>query len=166
MATSSVSLPSSQEKNFLHPITLLEALLKETIDSTESVDKKEQQLLSVCDALIEKPILDGALEIIDGNSALTIRHITAPLRTAYLVQTSSGRSKGSRSNVSHYYCQTELPYCSCRSYFERAKVDPKALCKHLLAIKLLPYLTNSEIHVEKIAEERFASLVVEAAFSD
>ena len=31
-------------------------------------------------------------------------------------------------------------HCSCRSFFEKLKVDPFALCKHLLAARLAPYL--------------------------
>lgn len=155
-------LPSFKEQSFLHPMSLLDHFLKEINSKTNlSPDAKQEQILSVCNTLVGRPLLDGALEILDENSATTIRCISTPNRSAHLVRNST-RSKNQKS---HYLCLCELPYCSCRSYFERAKVDPKALCKHLIAIKLQSHLTDS-MHVENISDEEFASLVTLSLTSD
>ena len=52
-------------------------------------------------------------------------------------------------------------HCTCRSFFERLKSDKFALCKHLLAARLAPFLctdhedsnANSSIYEEVLVEE-------------
>lgn len=91
-------------------------------------------------------MLEAALAVLETEGA--VRQVTAHPsgRTAFVVRGSAAAS--SRQTTAHvaaasdYFClcSDEIQYCSCRSYFERAKNDPHGLCKHTLAIKLMPSL--------------------------
>jgi hypothetical protein len=65
-------------------------------------------------------------------------------------------------------------HCSCRSFFERLKSDRFALCKHLLAARLAPFLcmdhdncnANAKIYEEeRIEEEDFARMYTRISLS-
>ena len=65
-------------------------------------------------------------------------------------------------------------HCSCRSFFERLKSDRFALCKHLLAARLAPFLcmdhdngnANAKIYEEEhIEEEEFARMYTRISLS-
>jgi len=65
-------------------------------------------------------------------------------------------------------------HCSCRSFFERLKSDRFALCKHLLAARLAPFLcidgdngnANAKIYEEeRIEEEEFARMYTRISLS-
>mmetsp|Transcript_8164 Transcript_8164/g.15367 ORF Transcript_8164/g.15367 Transcript_8164/m.15367 type:complete len:236 (-) Transcript_8164:108-815(-) len=68
-------------------------------------------------------------------------------------------------------------HCSCRSFFERLKFDKFAICKHLLAARLAPFLSigescdeanykNISIYVEQeLEEEEFATIYARMSLS-
>ena len=164
MSTERPSVPPRPPASSLHPLLLLDEFLeslkkpapaKETnaeddetrIDANndnavtaatraQSLDKRRDYILRVVDFLYGGSMLEAALAVLDTEGA--IRQVTAhpSERHAFLV-----RGASRQNNVAtDYFCLVEsdgLQYCSCRSYFERAKNDPKGLCKHLLALKLM-----------------------------
>lgn len=145
----------------LHPLLLLDEFLqsletenesKENSDETSetrvdadkknkatALEKQRDYVLRVADFLYGGSMLEAALAVLETDGA--IRKVTShpSQRSAFLV-----RGAASRQNhaCTDYFCLVSkaIQYCSCRSYFERAKNDPKCLCKHLLAIKLMPSL--------------------------
>ena len=54
-------------------------------------------------------------------------------------------------------------FCPCRSFFERTKADRRAVCKHLLAARLGPYLKVGYEEYE-VSDVQFAHLVLQHSF--
>lgn len=54
-------------------------------------------------------------------------------------------------------------FCPCRSFFERTKADRRAVCKHLLAARLGPYLKVGYDEYE-VSDVQFAHLVLQHSF--
>ena len=91
----------------------------------------------------------------------------APARSENWTQNNNNKA----SNSSH---GTQFHFCSCRSYFERtkscvgcgsvptksAKPQCHALCKHLLALKLRPFLLESWRKIETVTEDQFSQEVL------
>jgi len=49
-------------------------------------------------------------------------------------------------------------HCSCRSFFERLKLDRFAVCEHLIAARLAPFLQGGNYQEDNVSEEEFAKL--------
>ena len=54
-------------------------------------------------------------------------------------------------------------FCPCRSFFERTKADRRAVCKHLLAARLGPYLQSGYGEYE-VSDVQFAQIVLQQSF--
>ena len=54
-------------------------------------------------------------------------------------------------------------FCPCRSFFERTKADRRAVCKHLLAARLGPFLKVGYEEYE-VSDVQFAHLVLQHSF--
>ena len=54
-------------------------------------------------------------------------------------------------------------FCPCRSFFERTKADRRAVCKHLLASRLGPYLKVGYEEYE-VSDVQFAHLILQHSF--
>ena len=108
-------------------------------EQATALDKRRDYILRVADFLYGGSMLEAALAVLETEGA--IRKVTShpSKRTLYLVRGATSRQNHASTD---YFClvSEEIQFCSCRSYFERAKNDPKGLCKHLLAIKLRPSL--------------------------
>lgn len=114
---------------------------------------------------------EGAIAILDAAESLITRVISAPSqRTAFLVTSSSGKQ------VATYLCL--LPqsskegnqiatttsctyYCSCRSFLEKnARSLHFQLCKHLLAITILPHVGVQCKTIETLTDQEFGRVLV------
>lgn len=150
-------------------------LQKQTTNSTkeETLEKKRNHTLQVADFLYGGSILEAALAVLDENDAIH-RIQSESGRSAFVVKgMSRSGSRRNSSSATHYFCliptkeqvrkRTGIYFCSCRSYFERAKQDPKALCKHLLALKLMVHLEHSEKE-EKVSDTDFAKILLNRVF--
>lgn len=135
-----------------HPLDLLDVFLNELKAKSCDGEHKIEEILRAADFLAGASIVEGALNILDAPS--TIRLLQSPHRSAFLV-------RGEES----YYCSKEIIYCSCRSFLERSKTDPQTLCKHLLALKLMPYLDVSPVK-ETVSDADFGKIVMLRAFVD
>jgi predicted nucleic acid-binding Zn finger protein len=94
----------------------------------------------------EQDKLDNALQILESGR---LRLATAPSgRQLYIV---------SGSNRKQYLCMPNH-YCSCESYYQMArKSSDTVMCKHLLALRLAPFLSGAK-HVA-ISDEELANLL-------
>lgn len=159
-STSDLSPPA------LQPLHLLDHYLLSREEATASRD----EILRVADFLFGTT-LDGALTILDSPAAIT--QVISPSRSIHLVRASSTNSQNHRTAPnqlqqrapSSYICilpnQNDflpMTYCSCHSYFERNKNKP-GICKHLLAIKLMPHLQVKPCILKTCTEEEFSNLV-------
>jgi predicted nucleic acid-binding Zn finger protein len=135
-----------------HPLELLDMFLKELETKSCDGENKLEEILRAADFLVGPSLVEGALNILDAPT--TIRLLESPHRSAFLV-------RGEES----YYCSNEIIYCSCRSFLERAKSDPQALCKHLLALKLMPHLDISPVK-ETVSDADFGTIVMLRVFVD
>jgi hypothetical protein len=161
--TDQQSLPSFTTADALHPLHLLDQILVDFKTKQLPPDKKQDEILRAADFLLGGSLLDGALTVLD-SSPSTIRHLCSPHRNVHLVQ---GSAQGGNRKKCVYYCQTEgIVYCSCRSYFERAKVDPKAICKHLVALKLMPHFSTACCTKEQVSDRDFGTISMLRAFND
>lgn len=123
----------------------------------QSLDKRRDHILRVADYLYGGSILEAALAVLDTEGA--IRQVTShpSERKAFLVRGASSRPNQASTD---YFCLTQgIQYCSCRSYFERAKSDPKGLCKHLLALKLMPAL-ECPCRKETVPDAEFSGYLI------
>lgn len=136
-----------------HPLDLLDIFLKDLEATLSDGDKnKIDEILRAADFLAGTSIMEGALNILDAPT--TIRLLQSPNRSAFIV-------RGEES----YYCSKEIIYCSCRSFLERAKADPHTLCKHLLALKLMPHLNVTPV-TETVSDVDFGKIVMLRVFVD
>lgn len=127
---------------------------------------------------------EGAISILDVAETLITRVISAPSqRTAYLV-TSSG---GKQTTTAKYLClipptttttttsrnsslsSSPVYYCSCRSFLEKNnRSQHLQLCKHLLALALLPHVGGDAVKyntIETLSDEEFGRLIVTSSTS-
>jgi hypothetical protein len=94
----------------------------------------------------------------------------------------SDGSQCTQSNSAHRsgHCKLAIGrigyHCSCRSFFERMKFDKFALCKHLLAARIAPFLSIGEssdgthchnsIYAEQVLDEdEFAKIYARVSLS-
>mmetsp|Transcript_25547 Transcript_25547/g.55840 ORF Transcript_25547/g.55840 Transcript_25547/m.55840 type:complete len:238 (-) Transcript_25547:162-875(-) len=127
-----------------------------------------------------RTVLDNALEVLDGGyGAVRCYRAEQSGRVVYVVRGSthgrgggnSSRGGSSSSRSSDYLCfLNEVGstshagcFCPCRSFFERTKVDRRAVCKHLLAARLGPYLRLGYEEIT-VSEVQFAHIVSRHAF--
>jgi hypothetical protein len=162
-----------------HPLHLLECYLDSRKQQGEQVaaaatgnnpelekadhDKKatEEEVLRVADFLYGST-LDGALGLLDTPESITKVVSIPSQRTLYLVQ-----GQGDNS----YFCllssdnaQSSVYYCSCRSFLEKSRNSnthgAACLCKHLLALQLMPALHVNGSVVETVSDEEFGNLIL------
>ena len=130
-----------------------------------------------------RTVLDNALEVLDGGyGAVRCYRAEQSGRVVYVVRGSTyGRGGGNSSSTrrggssstrsSDYLCfLNEVGstshagcFCPCRSFFERTKVDRRAVCKHLLAARLGPYLRLGYEEIT-VSEVQFAHIISNHAF--
>jgi hypothetical protein len=147
-----------------------------TVITDKEEAKRREEVIRVADFLYGGSSLESALGVLDTDGAIRKICSYPSNRQAYLVQgttttTRSGRNNGGATDV--YFCLFDpsspfddkggFYYCSCRSFFEKAKSDPLVLCKHLLALKLMPHL-NCFCQVEEVSDSAFASLLMRQVF--
>jgi hypothetical protein len=113
--------------------------------------------------------LEGALNILDNEPSLITKVVSATSQRAlYLVQGSGSTSKNKTDNeiylcfISNDYTDAHsMHHCSCRSFWERSRSNGSAtLCKHLLALQLLPSLGIKCHTIEVLSDEEFANIVM------
>lgn len=182
MTGSDLSIPNAPTQ-CLDPLCVLEHHLESVKPQDRSVERnvdRQDEILRVADFLFGKT-LNGALALLEPPSKPSlsapsvsptqpttscITRITSlpSQRTMYFVEGSSG---GRQSPQADYLCmanndQDGLLYCSCRAFWEKTKAasSNKVVCKHLLAIKLLPALGIKESVVEAVSDEEFSKLVL------
>ena len=148
----------------LHPLHLLDQFLDSPatcasdIDSEKNEENRQDKIIRVADYLYGGSILEAALAVLDTDGAIRRVRGEPSNRSLFLVR----GARTSKAPADYYICLVEhgITYCSCRSYFERAKADPRALCKHLLALKLLPHLDDCSCIDETIADSEYAKFVL------
>ena len=144
-----------------------------TKTTTTAVNEDRQdEILHVAEFLYGEKPLASALHFLDAADT-TITKISAKNnhRSLYLVSSSSSSSSWQQQQQQHKndylcLCDDSLYYCSCRSFLEKnAKKTKIVLCKHLLALKLLPYLLPNHIPhprtITTVTDEEFANLVLD-----
>lgn len=134
------------------------------VAANKSLEERRDHVLRAADYLYGGSILEAALAVLDAEGAIRRVRSKPSQRRAFLVRGTSQRHSGG-SVRTDYFCLvasfegTGFNYCSCRSYFERAKNDPKGLCKHLLALKLMPVLECS-CKEETIPDVEFSTFML------
>lgn len=105
---------------------------EETTSDERTLQHRRDQLLRALDFIYsdQRDKLDNALKIIDEGR---LRCVKTPIGRQIFVANGSNRKQ--------HYCFGHS-YCSCRSFLELAKKSaPGAvMCKHLLAVRISPYL--------------------------
>lgn len=147
-------------------------------DGGERVQSRRKLILRVANTLFGS-MLEGALCTLDSYSITEIVAMQSKRRFVVLVNAPTLRRGSSKQEEpGHHFClvpdlmsggQVGLQFCSCRSYFERNKVSmvkryanaqPFAVCKHILALKLRPYLQDDNKITDTVTEEQFSQEVV------
>jgi len=151
----------------LHPLSVLDQYL-ESMNPKENSDagtsKTHDEVLQVVDFLYGNT-LEGALHILDDAEAV-IRQIVCNSRSLYLVRSSS-YSRGKEDPSSYLCilpskdCSHPIYYCSCRSFLERSRSTGICLCKHLLALRLMPVLQVQCTTVDTVSDKEFANHVIQ-----
>ena len=134
-------------------------------DDTDSnlervIEEKRDQAISVAEFLFGSAMVTTALTLFDNPGSFT--RISSPHRSLWLIRGSSDLS---------YMCfacdeTPDLYYCSCRSYLEKTtktmaeEAGLPELCKHLLALKLIPVLRIEPLQLT-VPDKDFAQLVLE-----
>jgi predicted nucleic acid-binding Zn finger protein len=134
----------------LHPLHQLEQCL------STSQGWSENEILQVADFLYGN-MLTGSLTLLDASESMITR--------LNLV-------KGSSTNE-YYLCLTPQPkdvhkiyYCSCRSFLERQKSNPRpGLCKHLLALRLMGPLKAKCAQLTTVTDEEFRKIAMDRVMS-
>ncbi|CAJ1892547.1 unnamed protein product [Cylindrotheca closterium] len=136
----------------------------------------QDEILNVTEFLYGNNTLMAALALLDSSTAAipSIVKISSPrtcglTRSVHVVHSSSkGRALGEDS--SSYLCFTQanngVDYCSCRSFLEKVSKSSKStkdvtLCKHLLALKLAPYLKVDFLETHLASHQDFSKLILE-----
>eukprot|EP00980_Cylindrotheca_fusiformis_P014380 scaffold3827_cov179-Cylindrotheca_fusiformis.AAC.44 len=169
IAPSSPAPPQVQD-----PLVQLNSYL-ESLDVAASNDKDMQQneILNVAEFLYGSNTLSASLALLDDASAgnPVITKVSTPVvrRSLYLVKGSSKTTGGSQQS---YLCfagqDNTIDYCSCRSFLEKITTKKQSqsmnapLCKHLLALKLMPYLSPSAAsEITTTSHDDFAKFVLD-----
>jgi hypothetical protein len=127
------------------------------------------EILNVAEFLYGSNTLGSSMALLDASCGITKVSTPAALckRSLYLV-------KGSK-DAQYYLCfsakENAVDYCSCRSFLEKATKlsssthnsngSSPSLCKHLLALKLMPYLSVECPEITTSSHEEFAKLVLD-----
>ena len=133
--------------------------------------KRREEILRVADYLYGGSSLESALSVLDTEGSVRQICATPSLRGAYLVQGTQKPGTRRSSSVDNYFClfqpklnkKAAFYYCSCRSFFERAKHDQSNICKHLIALMLMPHLGCS-CKVELVSDSDYASMLMRLVF--
>lgn len=149
---------------------------------------RQDEILRVTDFLYGS-CLDGALQVLEQNCTITdngsrrslhnITQLQSPQRSLFLVKGSSSSRGQGVAAASCYLCilpesfnaiaptndasDVAIYYCSCRSFLERSRSSNSsgAICKHLLALKLMPILGMSCANMVFQSEEEFSRAVMQ-----
>lgn len=127
----------------------------------QSFEKRRDKILLAAEFIFGSSHLSASLALLD-NYESSITRVSSPHRSLWLVRGSSDQA---------YMCfaredTPNLYYCSCRSYLEKttkkASEDQRLpeLCKHLLALKLIPALQINCPHLT-LPDKDFAKLVMD-----
>lgn len=162
-----------------HPLFLLEDYLesvsskrknddKETSTTRSSTDAMIDEILRVTEFLFGSAQLTAALTLLDAHTTNFTR-VASPHRHLWLVQGSGDFSYMCISTSESDRATTSLSplyYCNCRSLFDKvsrqlsSQVPLPEICKHLLALKLIPYLNLSCPEIS-VSDEEFAQIVLD-----
>lgn len=156
----------------LHPVFQLEDFLQSVVavdtdgeqitqEQAIVVDGKRDRAISVAEFLFGSSLLTAALTLLD-NYQQSFTKISSPHRSLWLIRGSSDLA---------YMCfacdeTPDLYYCNCRSYLEKMSKKPAEeeslpeMCKHLLALKLIPVLQIVCPHLI-VSDKEFAKVVLE-----
>jgi hypothetical protein len=140
-------------------------------EDASELARRREEVIRVADFLYGGSSLESALGVLDTAGAVRKICSNPSNRQAYLVQGTTRSGPGRNGTIDVYFCLFEPPsvekegfyYCSCRSFFEKAKNDQLVICKHLLALKLMPHL-NCFCKVEEVSDSDFASLLMRRVF--
>jgi hypothetical protein len=151
----------------MHPVfQLQDFLLSLTVrnvgDRNEewTVEEKRDQAISVAEFLFGSSMVAAALTLLDNQGSCS--KMSSPHRSLWLV-------RGSTDVAYMCFSCDETPhlyYCNCRSFLEKTTKKPieeeglPELCKHLLALKLIPALQIEFPHLT-VSDKEFAKLVLE-----
>lgn len=163
-------------ESFQNNATEAQPAISNKIPATQ---QHEDDILRAVDFLYGKTT-EGALAILDATaSSGSISKIvsTTSQRSAYLVKGSSsllsrgGMSSSSSSSEETYLCivphvSDDVPiyFCSCRSFLERNRHptnEGPCLCKHLLAIRLMPVLKVQPVLMETVSDDGYANILMQ-----
>jgi hypothetical protein len=139
-----------------------------------AIQQQEDDIICAVDFLYGKTT-EGALTILDAAGSISKVVSATSQRSVYLVKGSSSfasRGKGrTSSSEDTYLCiipqsSDELPiyFCSCRSFLERNRHptnESSCLCKHLLALRLMPVLQVQPVLVETASDDEFSNMLMQ-----
>lgn len=159
-----------------------ESFPSDTNDQQSSASKlpetqhEEDDILRAVDFLYGKTT-EGSLAILDASENGSISKVVSitSQRSAYLVKGSSSissRGKGKFSSseanyiciVPHFSDDVPIYFCSCRSFLERNRHptnEGSCLCKHLLAVRLMPVLKVQPVLVQTVSDDEFANILMQ-----
>lgn len=152
------------------PLSQLDAYL-ESLDLSTNVgdlQRYHDEILNVAEFLYGSNALVASLALLDAACGITKVSTPAALgkRSLYLVT----GSKVEQSYLCFSGKENAVDYCSCRSFLEKT-TKPKSgstsppLCKHLLALKLMPYLSVTSAEITMGSHEEFAKFVLDRTTS-
>lgn len=158
---SSLTLTEEQMHPVYHLEDYLQSLMKNDDDdpTTIPVDAKYDEIIRVAEFLFGNTLLTAAFTLLDAHESVFTK-VTSPHRSLWLVRGSSDVA---------YMCfvcddTPDLYYCTCRSFLEKTtkKVDTALpeMCKHLLALKLIPALGITCPQLT-LSDSEFAKLVLD-----
>ena len=124
---------------------------------------QQDEIIRVTEFLFGTTLLTAALTLLDSHESIFTK-VSSMHRSLWLVRGSGDAS---------YMCfvsSKETPnlyYCNCRSFLEKTTKKTESVvpevCKHLLALQLIPVLGISCPHLT-LSEKEFAKLVLERTF--
>jgi hypothetical protein len=138
-------------------------------------EQRHEEILRTANSLFGKT-LEGALKLLDQSSSHITRVISLHSnRYAYFVKASSESSSYQPAGTEQYYTcvipdkaderneNNKGYYCSCPAFRDRNRTikDESTICKHLLALKLMPLLGITCAQLEMPNEHDFATLVAQ-----
>jgi hypothetical protein len=130
---------------------------------------QHEDILRIVHSLFGKTS-EAAMKVLDQcSSNVTCISSAESKRYIYIIMNSSDTSSKGSGDY-YYYClfpdepgDPDIFYCSCRAYWERnriAKNEP-SICKHLLALKLMPLFNVTCARLELPTEKEFAQIVAQ-----
>ena len=129
-----------------------------TADRAADTDVDQDEILNVAEFLFGSKMLFAALALLDDSSGgiTKVSTCSAPVkRSLFLV-------RGTQSYLCYLAKENSIDYCSCRSFLEKAtKARSGVLCKHLLALKLMPYLSIRCQEITTSSHKEFSKLVMD-----